>query len=104
MIGSVTVTVVQVTTTRDALGRETYSTLEQDVDDVMFEPLSPSERPDAVGTPKTVVPGKFFLPIPLQLNADDLILYDGHEWRLDGGSQVWVDQTEISTSRAAKFG
>lgn len=104
MNGSVTVTVVAVTTTRDGLGNETYATVQQDVGDVMFEPLAPLERPDTSGTPLTVVPGKFYLPVALQLNADDLILYAGYEWRVEGGSQVWVDQTECATVRAAKFG
>jgi hypothetical protein len=102
--GSTTITVVQVTTTRSALGVETYETTEQDVADVMFEPLAPSERPDDAGAPKTVVRGKFYLPVALQLNADDLVLHDGYEWRVEGGSQVWVDQTEVAAVRAGAFG
>lgn len=104
MNGSVTVTVVQVVTTRDALGRETYATTEQDVDDVMFAPLSPSERPDDQGAPLTVASGTFYLPVALQLNADDVILHAGHEWRVTGGSQVWIDQTEAQADRAGAFG
>lgn len=104
MIGSVTVIVVQVTTTRDGLGNESYSTVQQDVGDVSVAPELSTERPDSAGTPLTVVPARFYLPVPLQLNADDLILHAGYEWRVEGGSQVWVDQTEVATIRAAKFG
>ena len=96
----VTVTVVQVTTTTGPLGDSTISTLEQDVDGVLFEPKQATERTDA-RSPGVTTPAKFYLPVPLELDADDVILHDGYEWQVIGGSSVWGSDTEVPATRAS---
>lgn len=103
MNGSVTVTVVQVTTTRDKLSRETYETVEQDIADVMVAPVTRTELDKPSGGDTVAATATFYLPVALDLNADDLILHDGHEWRVSGGSLVWVDQTEVTATRGSAF-
>jgi hypothetical protein len=95
-----TVTVVQVTTTTDDLGDSTTATLEQDVDGVLFEPQQATERTDS-RSPGVVTPAKFYLPIPLDLDADDVILHAGFEWQVIGGSSVWGNDTEVPVKRAS---
>lgn len=103
MIGSVTVTFVQVTTTRDRLGNETYETIEQDVDGVMVEPVPQTEQDDPNGTQLVVTRSRFYAPVVVDLNADDIVLHAGYAWRVDGGSQVWVDQTVATAVRTSEF-
>lgn len=101
MIGETTVTVIQVTTTTDDLGDQTTVTTQQVVDGVMFEPQQGVERTDPQ-SPGVVTPAKFYLPIPLQLDADDVIVdADGVRWNVTAGSSVWHDQTEVAVTRAS---
>lgn len=93
-----TVTAVQVTTTTDEVGNQTYSTLEQDVTGVLFEPQQATERTDS-RSPGVVAPAKFYLPVPLPLDADDEVLFAGHIWSVVGGASVWEDQTEVPVQR-----
>lgn len=96
----VTVTVVQVTTTDDGLGNTTTTTLEQDVSGVLFEPQQATERTDS-RSPGVVTPAKFYLPVALTLDADDVILHDGYEWQVIAGSSVWGNDTEVPVTRAS---
>lgn len=101
MIGETVVTVIQVTTTTDDLGDTTVESVEQEVGGVMFEPKQGVERTDPQ-SPGVVTPAKFYLPIPLQLDADDVIVdADGVWWSVTAGSSVWHDQTEVAVTRAS---
>lgn len=101
MIGEQTVTVTAVTTTTDDYGDTSTSTATTTVPGCMFEPMQATERTDA-HSPGVVTPAKFYLPIPLQLNADDKITDAASVvWQVVGGSSVWVDQTEVPVKRAS---
>lgn len=97
-----TVTVIQVTTTTDDYGNSTTSQTEQDVSGVLFEPMQATERTDS-RSPGVVSPAKFYLPVPLKLNADDVVLVGGVVWAVQGGSSVWGDQTEVPVTRTGAF-
>jgi len=98
--GEISVTVRQVVTTRDANGDSTTTSSTSTVTGVLFEPQQATERTDA-RSPGVVTPAKFYLPIALQLNADDEIDSAGVTWQVVGGSSVWQDQTEVPVKRAA---
>jgi hypothetical protein len=99
VIGEQTVTVTAVVTTTNDDGDSTTTSTTQVVDGCMFEPQQSSERTDN-NSPGVVTPAKFYLPIPLQLNADDTITdANAVEWQVLGGSSVWIDQTEVAVSR-----
>jgi hypothetical protein len=101
VIGETTVVVTAVVTTRDKYGDETTATTTQTVSGVMFEPMQATERTDS-RTPGVTTPAKFYLPIPLQLNADDTITDAASVvWQVIGGSSVWIDQTEVPVVRAS---
>jgi hypothetical protein len=96
-----TVTAIQVTTTTDELGNSTTETVETTVERVLFEPQQATERTDP-RSPGEVTPAKFYLPVPLQLNADDEINdASGATWQVVGGSSVWGDQSEVPVQRAS---
>lgn len=101
MIGEQSVTVTAVVTTRDQYGDETTSTSTTSVTGCMFEPEQSTERTDS-HTPGVVTPAKFYLPVALTLNADDTITDAASVvWNVQGGSSVWVDQTEVPVVRAS---
>lgn len=94
-----TVTAIEVVTDTDKHGDSTVTQTERDVDGVLFEPQQATERTDS-RSPGVTTPAKFYLPIALPLNADDVILdADGVRWDVVGGSAVWDDQTEVPVQR-----
>lgn len=100
MLGETTVTVIQVATTTDDLGDSTTATDETQVSGVLFEPRQGVERTDS-NSPGVVTPAKFYLPVPLQLDADDAIIdAAGVRWEVIAGSSVWGSQTEVAVTCA----
>jgi hypothetical protein len=96
-----TVTAIQVTTTDDGLGNTTTTQTEQTVSGVLFEPRQATERTDS-RSPGVVTPAKFYLPIGLELDADDVIVdAAGVWWQVVGGSSVWGQDTEVPVTRAS---
>jgi len=95
-----TVTVRQISSTGDGLGNSVGTTANVTVGGVLFEPQQATERTDA-NSPGVVTPAKFYLPVPLQLDADDEIVADGITWQVIGGSSVWGTQTEVPVKRAS---
>ena len=96
-----TVTARQVTTTTDDYGDSTTTTTETVVPNVLFEPKQATERTDS-RSPGVTTPAKFYLPVPLQLDADDEIVdAAGVVWSVIGGSSVWGNQTEAPVERAS---
>lgn len=94
-----TVTAIEVVTTTDDLGDTETSQTERDVPGSLFEPQQGTERTDS-RSPGVVTPAKFYLPIAIQLDADDVILdADGVHWDVIAGSSVWQDQTEVAVKR-----
>lgn len=95
-----TVTAISVTVDTDVYGDSTTTQTEQQVAGVLFEPQQGTERTDS-RSPGVVTPAKFYLPVALQLDADDVIL-DASEvpWEVIAGSSVWQDQTEVAVRRA----
>lgn len=95
-----TVVVEHVVTTEDDLGNSTTARTTQTVARCLFEPQQAVERTDP-RSPGVVTPAKFYLPIPLQLDADDTITDEASVvWQVIGGSAVWIDQTEVPVKRA----
>lgn len=95
-----TITAISVVTTTDDHGDSTTTQTERDIPGVVFEPMQSTERTDS-RSPGVTSPAKFYLPIALELDADDVILRGGVVWQVDGGSSVWGDQTEVPVKRAA---
>lgn len=96
-IETVTVTAVKVTTAVDDLGDETETRTEHTIDGCLFEPQQATERSDN-RSPGVVVPAKVYLPVALQLDADDLVRIggpDGTPWQVVARAAVWGDQTEV---------
>jgi hypothetical protein len=96
-----TVVAIEVTTTTDDLGNSTTTQTQRDVPSALFEPQQATERTDS-RSPGVVTPAKFYLPTPLQLDADDVIV-DADEvwWQVIGGSSVWGNDTEVPVKRAS---
>lgn len=95
-----TVTVISVTTTTDDHGDSTTTQTEQDVAGALFEPMQATERTDS-RSPGVTSPAKFYLPIPIELDSDDVILRGETSWQVVGGSSVWGNQTEVPVTRSA---
>lgn len=100
MKGTETVTVIEVTTTVDDYGNESTEQTERDVEGVLFEPRQATERTDS-RTPGVASPAKFYLPVPLQLDSDDVIVRGEVVWQVEGGSSVWRDRTEVAVVRGS---
>lgn len=101
MKGTQVVTAIQVTTTTDDHGDETVVQTEQDVGGVLFEPQQATERTDT-RSPGVTSPAKFYLPVPLALDSDDVILdADAVAWSVAGGSSAWGDRTEVPVVRGS---
>ena len=102
MLGTITATVVRVVTTTNDLGDSTTSSNSLEVPGVLFEPQQGAERTDR-DSPGVVTPAKFYLPIPLELDADDAIIdAAGVRWEVIAGSSVWGSQTEVAVQRASQ--
>lgn len=96
-----TVVAIHVETTSDPYGNETTTQVEQSVSGALFEPRQATERTDP-RSPGVTTPAKFYLPIALELDADDVIVdAAGVSWQVVGGSSVWGDQTEVPVARAS---
>lgn len=97
-----TVTAISVETTTDPLGDSTTTQTEQTIDGVLFEPQQGTERTDS-RSPGVTTPAKFYLPVAIHLDADDLIV-DADEvlWQVVAGSAVWQDQTEVAVKRTGQ--
>lgn len=94
MLSNATVSVIAVTTTDDGLGNETYETTETVLEWALVAPRSSSERSD-VSVPAVISAASVYGPFGTELNADSLIVVDGHspsmdgEWQVDGRSGDW---------------
>lgn len=98
---SVAVTARTVTTTRDDYGDSSQAVVELAIPGCLFEPSQATERTDR-NSPGVVTPAKFYLPVPLHMDADDEIIDTaGVTWQVVGSSSVWGDQTEVPVMRAS---
>ena len=96
-----TVTARRVTTTTDPLGDSTITVAETPVEGALFEPRQATERTDS-RSPGVTTPAKFYLPVPLHLNADDEIIdAAGVTWQVIGGASVWGNDSEVPVERAS---
>lgn len=94
-----TVRLVTVTTDRSPKGDETSTEKICVVHNATFEPERIFER---AGTDqaRVVQPAAFNVPGRHRLNANALVRCGGVEWRVVGGSTVWLDRTNVPVVRS----
>lgn len=96
---TVTISVTRVVTTTDDLGNSTETTTQEAIPGCLFEPQQSTERTDS-RSPGVITPAKFYAPVALPLDADDVVTDEsGVQWQVVGGSAVWGDQTEVPVKR-----
>lgn len=111
MLSNCTVTLRSVTTTTDAYGDSTTTTVDTVLDWALVSPRSSTERVDP-RSPAVVTAASIYGPFATTLNADDVLIVSNHSPSMDGTWQVegmpgdwslgdWKPGFEVAVKRAS---